>query len=81
MSHIRECFYLLSLVYSFIIQVSNKDKPLMENKKEHAATLYLLSDQFIKQKEGSQSVHTTKVVDLDIYNLLSGQKSLDSKVR
>ena len=57
-SYMRECFYLLSLVFNFINQVSNKDKPLMDNKKEHSATLFLLSDQFIKQKQGSQSVHT-----------------------
>ena len=49
----------------------------MDNKKEHSATLFILSDQFIKQKEGSQSVHTSRVVDFDIHNLLSGQKSLD----
>ena len=72
MSYLRECFYLLSLVYNFVNQVSTRDKQLFDNKKEHSATLFLLSDAAIKQREGSQSVNITKVVDFDIHNLLSG---------
>ena len=41
------------------------------NKKDHSATLFLLCNQLIKQKEGSQSVYLEKVVDIDIHNLIT----------
>ena len=83
LAHLRESLYLLSLINSALLATAQQqqEKKALEARRDHAASLFLHTDQFIKQKQSYQATSVCSLVDFDPHHMITTQCQADAKLR